>query len=62
VLCIFVHGFKKSIHGNLKVVDINPLPCGTLATFFLTAVGQIQHTKEDDIGREKDDSVDVTAA
>ncbi len=32
---------------------INPLPCGTLATFFLTAVGPIQHTKEGDISREK---------
>jgi hypothetical protein len=32
---------------------LNPLPCGTLATFFLTAVGPIQHTNEDDIGREK---------
>jgi hypothetical protein len=32
---------------------INPLPSGTLATFFLTAVGPIQHTNEDDIGREK---------
>jgi hypothetical protein len=31
----------------------NPLPNGTLATFFLTAVGPIQHTNEDDIGREK---------
>ncbi len=32
---------------------INPLPCSTLATFFLTAVGQIQHIKEGDISREK---------
>ncbi len=32
---------------------INPLPSGTLATFFLTAVGPIQHTKEGDISREK---------
>ncbi len=31
----------------------NPLPSGTLATFFLTAVGPIQHTKEGDISREK---------
>jgi hypothetical protein len=31
----------------------NPLPCGTLATFILTAVGPIQHTKEGDISREK---------
>ncbi len=31
----------------------NPLPSGTLATFFLTAVGLFQHTNEDDIGREK---------
>ena len=34
-------------------VILNPLPSGTLATFFLTAVGLIQHTNEDDIGREK---------
>jgi hypothetical protein len=32
---------------------INPLPSGTLAAFFLTAVGPIQHTKEGDISREK---------
>jgi hypothetical protein len=31
----------------------NPLPSSTLATFFLTAVGPIQHTKEGDIRREK---------
>jgi hypothetical protein len=31
----------------------SPLPSGTLATFFLTAEGPIQHTNEDDIGREK---------
>jgi hypothetical protein len=41
---------------------LNPLPSGTLATFFLTAVGQIKHTEEGDISREKDDSDDVTAA
>ena len=32
---------------------ISPLPSGTLAAFFLTAVGPIQHTKEGDISREK---------
>jgi hypothetical protein len=31
----------------------NPLPSGTLAAFFLKAVGPIQHTKEGDISREK---------
>jgi hypothetical protein len=41
---------------------LNPLPSGTLATFFLTAVGQIKHTEEGDISREKDDPDDVTAA
>jgi hypothetical protein len=40
----------------------NPLPSGTLATFFLTAIGQIKHTEEGHISREKDDSDDVTAA
>jgi hypothetical protein len=34
-------------------VTVNPLPSGTLAAFFLTAVGPIQHTKEGDISREK---------
>ena len=34
-------------------IFINPLPSGTLATFFLTAVGPIQHTEEGDISREK---------
>ncbi len=34
-------------------VFFNPLPSGTLAAFFLTAVGPIQHTKEGDISREK---------
>jgi hypothetical protein len=42
--------------------NINPLPSGTRATFFLTAVGQIKHTEEGDISREKDDPDDVTAA
>ncbi len=32
---------------------INLLPCGTIANFFLTAVGPIQHTKEGNIGRER---------
>jgi hypothetical protein len=32
---------------------INPLPSGTLAPYFLTAVRPIQHTKEGDISREK---------
>jgi hypothetical protein len=41
---------------------ISPLPSGTLATFFLTAIGQIKHTEEGDISREKDNSDDVTAA
>jgi hypothetical protein len=45
---------------NLKF--LNPLPSGTRATFFLTAVGQIKHTEEGDISREKDDPDDVTAA
>jgi hypothetical protein len=35
------------------ILDLIPLLCGTLATFFLTAVGLIQHTKEGDISREK---------
>ncbi len=39
--------------GGVLCLDINPLPSGTLATFFLRAVGLIQHTNEDDIGREK---------
>jgi hypothetical protein len=34
-------------------MTLNPLPSGTLAAFFLTAVGPIQHTKEGDISREK---------
>ncbi len=37
----------------MNVEQFNPLPSGTLATFFLTAVGLIHHTNEDDIGREK---------
>ncbi len=35
------------------MLSFNPLPCGTMATFFLTAVKPIQHTKEGDFGREK---------
>jgi hypothetical protein len=35
------------------VYAFNPLPSGTLAAFFLTAFGPIQHTKEGDISREK---------
>jgi hypothetical protein len=38
---------------NRDMRGFNPLPCGTLATFFLMAVGPIQHANEDDIGREK---------
>jgi hypothetical protein len=34
-------------------MNVNPLPSGTLATFFLMAVRPIQHTKEGDISREK---------
>jgi hypothetical protein len=41
------------INKEILVVLINPLPSGTLAAFFLTAVGPIQHTKEGDIGRDK---------
>ncbi len=41
------------LNNKLKDFVFNPLPSGTLATFFLTAVGLIQHTNEDDIGREK---------
>ncbi len=38
---------------DTKVVfGVDPLPCGTLATFFLMAVRPIQMTKEGD-GREK---------
>jgi hypothetical protein len=33
--------------------SFNPLPSSTLATFFLTAVGLIQHTNENNNGREK---------
>jgi hypothetical protein len=36
-----------------KFYFYNPLPSGTLAAFFLTAVGQLQHIKEGDISREK---------
>ncbi len=40
-------------HLDPAITDgINPLPSGTLATFFLTAVRLIQHTNGD-IGREK---------
>jgi hypothetical protein len=42
---VFSHGYLQTI--------FNPLPSGTLAAFFLTAVGPIQHTKEGDISREK---------
>ncbi len=45
-----------------RAFHFNPLPSGTLATFFLTAVGQIKHIKEGQISREKEDSDDVTAA
>ncbi len=38
---------------TLSPAGANTLPSGTLATFFLTAVGPIQNTNEDDIGREK---------
>ncbi len=34
-------------------IYINPFPCGTLVTFFLTTVVPIKHTKEGDFSREK---------
>ncbi len=46
----------------MKHQHFNPLHSGTLSTFFLTAVGQIKHTEEGNISREKDYSDDVTAA
>jgi hypothetical protein len=45
--------FFAAIKNILRFNSFNPLPSGTLATFFLTAVGPIQHTKEGDISREK---------
>ncbi len=42
--------FRKKV---MSSEYFNPLPSGTLAAFFLTAVGPIQHTKEGDISREK---------
>jgi hypothetical protein len=45
-----MEGGKQTRH---FLQGFNPLPGGILATFFLTAVGPIQHTKEGDIGREK---------
>ena len=44
---------KKVIKKISCLCTFNPLPSGTLAAFFLTAVGPIQHTKEGDISREK---------
>ncbi len=42
---------------------INPLPCGTIANFFLTAVGPIQHTVQKRATlAEKDNSDDFTGA
>jgi hypothetical protein len=45
--------FINPLWSHEKVGLFNPLPSGTLAAFFLTAVGPIQHTKEGDISREK---------
>jgi hypothetical protein len=36
-----------------SILDINPLPHGVLATFFLTAGGPIDPPKKDDISRKK---------
>jgi hypothetical protein len=44
---------NASVPSAIDNIVFNPLPSGTLATFFLTAVGPIQHTKEGDISREK---------
>jgi hypothetical protein len=75
-LCVLVSSFLATVvsrynkstalnHGIFLTVfsDLTLSPCGALATFFLTAVGLIQPTKE--VGRlrqRKDDSGDVTAA
>ncbi len=56
--CMLISISKKKVQKKY----FNPLPSGTLATFFLTAIGQIKHTEEGHISREKDDSDDVTAA
>jgi hypothetical protein len=56
---IFFHRYFNSRNRGTFFI---PLPSGTRATFFLTAVGQIKHTEEGDISREKDDPDDVTAA
>jgi hypothetical protein len=45
--------FKQAYDEHFPKITFNPLPSGTLAAFFLTAVGPIQHTKEGDISREK---------
>ncbi len=45
--------FENVIKTDEVIWWLNPLPCGTIANFFLTAVGPIQHTKEGDNGREK---------
>ncbi len=44
---------NHTVEEQVLVIVFNPLPSGTLAAFFLTAVGPIQHTKEGDISREK---------
>jgi hypothetical protein len=44
---------------KVNLVPVNPLPCGTLATFSLMAVKPIQHKRHQ---QRKDDSDDVTAA
>ena len=53
IIVDFIGAAPASDPGTELFVITSPLPSGTLATFFLTAVGLIQHTNEDDIGREK---------
>ncbi len=54
--------YAESISFLKITLTLSPAAPWPVAIFFLTAVRQIQHTKEGDIGREIDDSDDVTAA
>ncbi len=46
---------------NLATHLPSPLPSGTLATFFLTAFGPIQHTKEGDITCSREKTILMTS-
>ncbi len=46
-------GAHYNIAAHMYCINLNPLPHGVLASFYLTAAGLLRPPEEDDIRREK---------